>query len=104
MPVFMTQFTYTSDGWRSLVRNPSDRTPSFAQLFQRMGGRLISHYLCFGEYDSLLIAEAPDETSMTSALLAVISEGHVKDMRTTLLLTPEQAVEAMRKVARSPSP
>lgn len=99
----MTQFTYTSEGWRALVRSPSDRTPSFEQLFHRMGGRLISHYLCFGEYDSLLIAEAPDETAMTSALLSVISEGHVKDMRTTLLLTPEQAVEAMRKVAGTPA-
>lgn len=97
VPLFMTQFTYTSEGWRALVRNPQDRTRLFEELFQKMGGRLVSHYLCFGEYDSLLIAEAPNETVMTSALLAVISDGHIKDMRTTVLLTPGQGLEAMRK-------
>lgn len=102
MPLFMTQFTYTSEGWNSLVRNPQDRTRAFAELFQRMGGKLHSHYLCFGDYDSLLIAEAPNETVMTSALLAVIADGHVKDMRTTVLLTSEQGVEAMRKAAGRP--
>ncbi len=95
----MTQFSYTADGWRALVRNPQDRTRSFEELFRRMGGRLAEHFLCFGEYDSLLIAEAPNETVMTSVLLAVISDGHVKDMRTTLLLTPQQGIEAMRKAA-----
>ncbi len=99
----MTQFTYTSEGWRALVRNPQDRTRSFEELFHRMGGRLVSHYLCFGEYDSLLIAEAPDETAMTSALLAVMTDGQVKDMRTTVLLTPDQGLEAMRKAGTRPA-
>jgi uncharacterized protein with GYD domain len=97
MPLFMTQFTYTSEGWRALVKSPQDRTEAFRSLFQRMGGRLEAHYFCFGEYDSILIAEAPNETAMTSVLLAVISDGHIKDMRTTVLMTAGQGVEAMRK-------
>ncbi len=102
MPFYMTQFTYTSEGWRALVKNPQDRTESYRGLFVRLGGKMIAHYLCFGDYDSLLIAEAPNETTMTSVLLAVIAEGHVKDIRTTVLITPEQGVEAMRKAGAQP--
>ncbi len=97
MPFYMTQFTYTSEGWRALVKNPQDRSESFQSLFRRLGGRMVAHYFCFGEYDSVLIAEAPNETTMTSVLLAVIAEGHIKDIRTTVLITPEQGIEAMRK-------
>jgi uncharacterized protein with GYD domain len=97
MPIYMTQFTYTAEGWRDLVKKPQDRTESFRRLFERDGGRLLSHYLCFGDYDSLIIAEAPNETAMTSNILAVITEGHVKDIRTTVLITPEQGLDAMRK-------
>ena len=104
MPIFMTQFTYTSEGWRALVKNPQDRTEVFRGLFERNGGRIICHYLCFGDYDSLVIAEAPNETIMTSALLAVIAEGHIKDIRTTVLITPEQGVEAMRKAGTTHVP
>jgi uncharacterized protein with GYD domain len=97
MPFYMTQFTYTSEGWRMLVRNPQDRTEAFRTLLRRMGGELSAHYLCFGEYDSVLIAEAPNEMTMTSVLLSVIAEGDIKEMKTTVLITPEQGVEAMRK-------
>ncbi|MCI4318113.1 MAG: GYD domain-containing protein [Thermoplasmata archaeon] len=102
MPLFMTQFTYTADGWRSLVKNPNNHSASFRALFERLGGRVVAHYFSFGEYDSILIAEAPNETSMSSGLLSVIAEGHVKDIRTTLLLTPEQGLDAMKKAAAAP--
>ena len=102
MPLYMTQFTYTSEGWKALVKNPQDRTEAFRKLFEKLGGHVVAHYLCFGEYDSLLIAEAPNETAMTSGLLAVISDGHIKDMRTTVLITPEQGIEAMRKAGGHP--
>lgn len=102
MPLFMTQYTYTADGWRNLVQNPQDRSEAFRTLFERLGGRVVGHYLSFGEYDAVVIAEAPNETTMTSGLLAVIAQGHIKDIRTTLLITPEQGLDAMRKARSAP--
>lgn len=100
MPIYMTQFTYTADGWRSLVKNPQDRTESFRNLFERQGGKLLSFYFCFGEYDAVIIAEAPNETVMTSGLLSVIAQGNIKDIRTTVLVTPDQGLEAMKKASQ----
>jgi uncharacterized protein with GYD domain len=47
--------------------------------------------------DGVFITEMPDETTITAALLASISAGHVKATKTTQLLTTEQALKAMRE-------
>jgi len=39
----------------------------------------------------------PDETTISAAILAAITPGHVKAIKTTVLLTTEQTMEAMRK-------
>ena len=41
--------------------------------------------------------EAPDETTAAAVSLAVTSPGHLKAVKTTPLLSVEQAMEAMRK-------
>lgn len=97
MPLYMTQFSYTSEAWTALAKKPENRTEAVAQLVKQFGGRLVAAYFSFGEYDGFIIVEGPDEVSVTGALIAAISAGHLKATKTTVLLTPEQAVEAMRK-------
>ena len=96
MPLYMTQFAYTPDAWAALVKNPENRANVLRTLFQQAGGRLVSLYYAFGEYDGVLIFEAPDETTATAVLLAAIAPGQLKATKTTLLLTAEHAMEAMR--------
>ena len=62
-----------------------------AGLLSKAGGKLIGHYLTFGEYDFLVIAEAPGETQMASVLLAAGSGGGVTDLRTTVAMTSIEA-------------
>ena len=38
-----------------------------------MGGRLLSFYYSFGEYDVLVIYEAPDESTAAAIVLTAIS-------------------------------
>lgn len=97
MPLFMTQFSYTSDAWAALARNPEDRAEVFGALAKKMGAKVQSLHYCFGEYDGVIILEAPNETTVLSVLLAAISPGHVKATKTTTLFTVQQAMEAMRK-------
>jgi hypothetical protein len=66
---------------------------------KQAGGRLLSYYLTFGEYDFLLVAEAPDESAMAAAVLAAASGGGVTDVRTTLALTPGDAMGAFEAAA-----
>ena len=97
MPLYMTQFAYTSDAWAALAKNPQNREDLLRALIGKLGGRLVSFYYCFGEYDGVFVSEMPDETTISAAVLAAISPGHVKAVKTTVLLTTEQTMEAMRK-------
>ena len=74
-----------------MVAKPEDRADAASRLFSKAGGRLLNYYVTFGEYDFLLIAEAPSETQMAAILMAVGSGGGVTDLRTTLAITSIEA-------------
>ncbi|MBS1253014.1 MAG: hypothetical protein MAG451_02059 [Anaerolineales bacterium] len=95
MPLYMTQFSYTSEAWASLLKNPEDRFALLERLVEEMGGRLISAYYCFGEYDGVLIYEHSDNTTAMAGVLAAIAPGHVKATKTTVLFAIEDALEAI---------
>jgi uncharacterized protein with GYD domain len=94
MPIYISQGRYTRDAIRGMTAKPEDRSRAAAKLLRDAGGKLLSHYLTFGEYDFLLVAEAPNEIAMASAVLAAGGTGGVADMRTTLALTPADAMKA----------
>jgi uncharacterized protein with GYD domain len=97
MPLFMSQVSYTREAWAALVKNPEDRRTGFSALLEKLGGRLLHTYFCFGEYDAIVIFEAPDEITASSVMLAAITPGHLKATKTTVLFTVEEAMEAMGK-------
>ena len=97
MPLYMTQFSYTPEAWTALVKNPEDRSAPLKALAEKLGGRLLGLYYCFGEYDGVVIVELPDETTCMAAVLAAIAPGHLKATKTTVLFSVEQAMEAMGK-------
>jgi uncharacterized protein with GYD domain len=96
MPLYMTQFGYTAEAWRALVKNPEDRAKAFRALAEKFGGKLHALYYAFGEYDGVAIYEAPDDTTATAIVLAATAPGHLRGTRTTTLLTVEQTMQAMR--------
>ena len=100
MPRYLLQAAYTPQAWAAMTRNPENRAQGLARLVENLGGRLVSLDYCFGEYDVVVIMEAPDETTAAAASLAVTSAGHLKAVKTTPLLSVEQAMEAMRKAGR----
>ena len=97
MPLYMTQFAYTPQAWAALTKKPENREEIFRGLVQKLGGRLVSFYNCFGEYDGVIVYEAPDETTAAATILAAVAPGHLKAIKTTTLMTTEQTMEAMRK-------
>ena len=104
MPLYMTQFAYTSEAWQSLVRKPEDRGKVFGELVEKMGGRLISMHYCMGDYDGLVIYEAPDNKTAAATLFSAISPGHLKETKTTPLMSVEETVQAMDQARAEPYP
>jgi uncharacterized protein with GYD domain len=97
MPLYMTQFAYTSEAWATLTDNPEDRSVVVRELLEAQGGRLIGWYLSFGEYDGLVIYEAPDDATAGAVVLAAARHGHLRATKTTPLFTSEESMGMMRR-------
>ena len=91
MPIYITQGRYTRDAIKGMIVKPEDRADAVARLVSKIGGRLLGYYLTFGDYDFMVIAEAPNDVQMAAVLLAAGSGGGVTDLRTTAALTSVEA-------------
>ena len=99
MPLYMSQFGYTPEAWKAFASNPEDRSEAVGRLAESMGARLVSMYFSFGEYDGLTIMEAPDDKTAAATLLAAVSAGHIKTIKTTTLLTTGDMVEVLGRTS-----
>jgi uncharacterized protein with GYD domain len=97
MALYLLQGAYTAEALAAMAKNPQDRSVPVRELLQKLGGRMIGFYYCFGEYDIVALAELPDDSAATALALAVVSPGHLKAYKTTKLFTVEETMEAMRK-------
>ena len=85
MPIFMYQFKYTPAAWAGFIKKPEDRGALVDELLKGLGGRLISIYYTTGEWDGLVIYEAPDEIKALASIRTIVSPGHIAETRTSLL-------------------
>ena len=100
MPLYMTQFSYTKEAWALLTKRPEDRGAVFKKLVEALGGRLLNIYYCMGDYDGVVIYEVPDNVIAIATVMTAITPGHLKAIKTTVLFTMDEAVEAMAKAGR----
>jgi uncharacterized protein with GYD domain len=99
MARYLFQVSYTSEAWAAQVSNPQNRMEVIRPVIERLGGHLESAYLSFGDYDVVVIAEMPDNSSAAALSLAASAGGALKAVKTTPLLTIEEGIEAMKKAA-----
>ncbi|HZU11607.1 MAG TPA: GYD domain-containing protein [Chloroflexota bacterium] len=97
MSRFLIQFAYTPEAWQAMVKNPTDREAAFRGLAEQMGATFISLDYCFGDYDGVVIFEAPDSKTALSIVLAAVTPGHLKATRTTELFTMQEMTDALKK-------
>ena len=62
----------------SKIKESSDCYNSFKASVEKAGGKLIGGYYTFGEYDVLIIIEAPNDETVISLMLKVGSAGNVR--------------------------
>ena len=97
MTIYISQGRYTAAAIRAMTARPEDRSEAIAEMLAAAGGRLIGWYLTLGRYDWLIIAEAPDERTLVSAVLAAAAGGSLSDITTTVALSAEDTVKAFGK-------
>jgi uncharacterized protein with GYD domain len=101
MPRYLIQVGYNTSGMAGLVKEPQDRIEKVRPAVEALGGRIESGSYAFGDYDVILTCEMPDNSSAAAIALAVGAGGTVGSYRTTVLLTSDEAVEAMSKAGQS---
>jgi uncharacterized protein with GYD domain len=98
MPLFMYQAAYTPESWAAQVKNPQNRVEQVGrQACEAVDGKLVGGWLCFGEYDLVIIADVPNIESMAGIALAVAAGGAIKASKTTPLMTGAQGSDALKK-------
>ena len=100
MPIYMYQAAYTAESWAAQIKNPQNRVEVVGRrVCKAAGGKLLGGWYCFGEYDLVIIADVPDNASMSAVALATGSGGAIKSSKTTVLMAGEEIVEALKKAA-----
>lgn len=98
MPHYMYQATYTPESWAAQVKNPQNRVEVVGrQMCEAVGGKYVGAWLCFGDYDLVLIADVPDNESMVAIALAVAAGGAIKASKTTPLMTGAEGMAGLRR-------
>ena len=92
MPMYMAQFAYTPQAWKSLIHAPQDRAAASESMVRHFGGKLIGLYFTPGaEYDGFCLFEAPDEIAAAGAEVADVSLGHLRSNRLTRMFSTLEA-------------
>ena len=96
----MYQAAYTAESWTAQLKNPQNRVDAVGKaVCEAVGGRFVGGWYCFGEYDLVLIADVPDDESMSAIAMAIAAGGALKGSKTTKLLSGAQGVEALKKAS-----
>src|ERR687892_2436019 len=99
MPLYLSKFSYTPETWARLIDNPEDRRKAAQSYIESVGGKLHGFWYAFGTQDGYNLWEAPDNVSMAATALAIGAGGALRSIQTTVLLTVEEALAAMKKAS-----
>jgi uncharacterized protein with GYD domain len=99
MPFYLTRFSYTPATWAKLMKNPEDRREAAKQYIESVGGKLHGFWYAFGDHDGYNLWEAPDNVSMAATALAIGAGGALSSVQTTVLLTVEDTLAALKKAS-----
>jgi uncharacterized protein with GYD domain len=98
MPLYMYQAAYTAESLAAQLKNPQDRVEAVGRAAcEAVGGKLVGGWYCFGDYDLTIIADVPNNESMTAISLAIAAGGAIRSAKTTVLMTGAEAVAGMKK-------
>ena len=101
MSHYLFQAAYTHEAVQTLLSNPQDRTAALQAPIEKLGGKIHSVFLSFGDYDAVAILEMPDNVSAAAIALAISAGGACRNVKTTPLLTGAEAIDAAKKAAGS---
>jgi uncharacterized protein with GYD domain len=77
MPTFITTMQFTEHGIKA-VRDTCKRAEAFKATAKKMGVKVSGIYWTLGAFDGSIVCEAPDEETVTAALLHLGTLGNIR--------------------------
>ena len=96
MPLYMYQAGYTAESIAAQIKAPQDRIEVVRPAFEAIGGKILAGGYPFGDYDVVVIYEAPNDTAAASLALSVAAGGAVRSTKTTRLLSGAEWIAALQ--------
>jgi uncharacterized protein with GYD domain len=76
MATFITTIKFTEKGIKG-IRETGKRAAAFKAAAKKMGVKVTSTYWTLGSFDGVIIFDAPDDETATSAMLSLSAQGNV---------------------------
>lgn len=97
MALYMLRGSYTAEGTKGLLKDGGSKRRSVVQkMVEQVGGKLHAFYYALGDDDVYVIADLPDQATAVAMSLVVNASGAVQ-IKTTVLMTPEEMDAAAKK-------
>ena len=100
MPMFISQGRYSREAIKGMVYAPENRTEAVHGLYKSAGCNVLGFYVTLGEYDWMVVYEAPDELAASAAILAAVAGGGITDTKTCVAITAADAMKAHTEAGR----
>ncbi|MGO9012786.1 MAG: GYD domain-containing protein [Bryobacteraceae bacterium] len=101
MANYLFQISYSAEAWAALIKHPQDRVATVSKVVEKLGGKVGSFWMAFGDYDLIGVLEMPDNISAAAFAVAVAAGGACKNVKTTPLLSIADGLEAMKRAGTS---
>ncbi len=77
MQTYISLVNLTEQGGKE-ARNAPERLKAFDAALREAGGKLVEFYLVMGQYDYIVITEAPDDQTAARLILGTIAQGSMR--------------------------
>ena len=99
MPLYMSTFGYKPEVWAGLIKSPENRERRVREILEDAGCKLHGLWYAFGEADGFALIEAPDHARAAGLAIAITSSGAFRKFETTLVITQDELLEALKVAA-----
>jgi len=103
MAYYLLQWAFKPAQIKALTERPNDRTHEALKVIEAFGGKLHHYFFCFGEYDGVAVCEFPDNISATACGMTTTGTDAFAKWETRILLTAQEAQQAMEKAKNTKS-
>jgi uncharacterized protein with GYD domain len=97
MATFMIQGSYTPEAWAAQIKNPTERIAAVGEMMAPLGVTFDHYWYSFGDHDFVIIASGPGSVEAAAGVLAAYAGGALTSIKTTPLLTSDEALSAMTR-------